>query len=254
MFAPEGIYEPAGMFTPAHFISLGICLVVLITSIYFSRNISIKNLKKITFIMAITFTILEIIKICYKFIVCKHSFTSFDSWLPLYYCSLFIYTTWMSISKNNYISKIGDSFISCGCITGGLAFLVSPSTSLMIVPIWHFLSIHSLLFHTSMVYLGFMYIYRGLFSPDKKELLQYTIFLALFMIPAELLNIISGSNMMMLREPFNFPIKLAYDIYNFKPALWTLISVLTYCLVPFAFSCFIYFIINLFRKKKQKTA
>lgn len=252
MFAPEGIYEPAGMFTPPHFIALAVCLVVLVIAIYFTRNIDLKTLRKITFVMAIVFTVLEIIKIIYKFAVCHREFSELDSWFPLYYCSLFIYTTWMSISKNKYLRRYGDAFIAAGCMTGGLAFLVSPSTSLMIVPIWHFLSIHSLLFHTSMVYLGFMYVYRGLFAPDKNHLLSYMVVLALFMIPAELLNVILNCNMMMLREPYNFPIELAIKIYDFSPALWTLISSLTCFIVPFGFSTFIYYIIKLFKKHNNK--
>lgn len=255
MFAPEGVYEPAGMFTPAHFISLAFCIIILISAVFLTRNISEKNLRRVTLGMAIFFTVCEIVKIAYKFFICKRQLMDLDSWVPLYYCSLFIYTTWMSSCKNAYIRRIGDAFISCGCFSGGLAFLISPSTSLMIAPIWHFLSIHSMLFHTSMVYLSLMYIYKGLFQPTKKQLLHYIIILSLFMIPAATMNVIFGCNMMMLREPYNFPIRLAYIVYEFSPALWTLISAMVYCLVPFGVSSLIYLIIiKLFQNKKVKNS
>ncbi len=247
IFAPEGQYPAAGMFTPPHLISLAICVVMIIVAVFLTKNMSDSMLKKTTIGIAIFVTVCEIVKIIYKFAVCGRKFSELDSWFPLYYCSLFIYVTWMALSRNEKIRNLGIAFLTCGCITGGSVFLVCPSTSLMMVPIWHFLSIHSMLFHSMMVYLGFIYILKGYFTPDKKQLLSYALILVVFMVPALLLNLINGCNMMMLREPFNMPIAFVYDIYNAAPAVYTILAILVYYFVPFGISSLIYLIIKKIR-------
>lgn len=248
IFAPEGMYPPAGMFTPQHLISLFICLVIIFLAVHFSKNISYNTLRKITFYISIFTTVCEIIKIAYKFIVCHYAFLDFDRWVPLYFCSIFIFATWMSLAKSEFIRRLGISFICCGCITGGLAFLIFPTTSLQMVPIWHFLSIHSMLFHTLMVYLGFMYIYKGFF--EKGIFKYYSICFGIFLVPSIILNIFFNCNMMLIREPFNMPFKFINNIFNLVPWLYPFLAISVYLFIPYGISYFTNYILN--RIKPQR--
>ena len=155
-FSPESAETAAGMFTPPHLISLALCLILIGISVYLSRNLSVRSIKKIIRIFAFTFTVMEIIKIIYKFAL---GYTDkLDFFVPISFCSLFIYCLWFCAYGEGIIYKIGSVFISFGCITGGLAFLIVPATSFMMHPVYHYLSIHSMLFHSAMVYLGILFL------------------------------------------------------------------------------------------------
>ena len=123
-FAPEGVHPKAGIFSTAHIISLFICLLIIGAAIYFSRNISERGLTLITRVMAFVFASLEIIKIFYKFK--NNAVYQLDHWLPLAFCSLFIYALWMSGYGRGIVKKLGDMYIVGGCFCGGLAFLIFP--------------------------------------------------------------------------------------------------------------------------------
>lgn len=234
IFAPEGMYPPAGMFTAPHIISLIICLIMIAMSLKIFKNISFERLRKQTFIIAIIITILEIIKILYKFLVCHYSISNLDHWVPLYFCSIFIFASWFSLSKNNIIKNIGIGFLTCGCFTGGLTFLIMPTTSLQMVPIWHFLSLHSMSFHSLMVYLGLMYIYKGFFN--KNSFKYFSICFLIFLIPAFIMNLIFGSNLMLISRPFNMPVAFVYTIYEKVPFLYPFLTSAVYLLIPFSIS------------------
>lgn len=254
-FAPEGKFPPAGMFTPPHLIALCISFVCIAAALFFSKNIKEGTLRRITLAIAVTVTLLECVKITYKFAINHTKIEFLDGWMPLFYCSLFIYTTWMALSKNPAVSATAASFIAGGGIVGGLAFLICPSTSLMLVPAWHFLSIHSMLYHSMMVYLGFLYLLHGKFIPGKKTFLRYIGFLLVFMIPCQLVNILTasfsllgphhGSNLMLLSEPLNMPFPFIYTIYDAAPWLYPILVMLVYIFIPFGVSALLY---KLFQK------
>ena len=145
---------------------------------------------------------------------------------------------------------MGTAFITCGCLTGGLSFLIVPTTSLQMVPIWHFLSIHSMTFHSLMVYLGFMYIYKGFFN--KNSFKYFLICFIVFLTPSLIMNQIFHCNLMLVREPFNIPFKIVNTIYNNVPWIYPLLASLVYIFVPYSIS---YLINRLITKiKKNNTS
>ena len=160
-----------GMFTAPHIISLIICIIAIGVALYFARNISDSSLKKLTRIFAYVFTAMELIKIIYKF---SYGYTEqLDFWFPLSFCSLFIYSLWMAGFGKGIIYKLGVSFIVGGCFMGGASFLVVPATSLMDYPIYHYLSIHSMLFHSCMVFMAILYIRKRYMDVTLKNCRYY---------------------------------------------------------------------------------
>lgn len=247
IFSPRGAKEACGMFTLPHIIAFVICIVLIILGIYFTKKIKKEEVFKIIKIVAIVVIILEIIKIGYNF---YYDYTYLDSWFPLAYCSLFIYSTTMAGFGKGLIRKIGVSFLVGGGIIAGMVFLILPTTSLMMHPIYHYLSIHSMLFHSLMVYVGILCYIHELIEFKKKDYLYYVIFCMIFIVLALIINSIYDCNMMFLKEPFNIPIPLLHKICDNYPLLYKIIVILAFLVIPYGATSLIHQLIKKGREKR----
>ena len=109
--------------------------------------------------------------------------------------------------------------------------MIFPTTSLMSYPIWHFLSVFSMLFHSLMIFIGLTLFLH------KRQLtlfgwISYTVYISLFGIVAIALNRIIGTNLMNLREPYNIPISPIQALYSASPRAFTIIVLAAYIAVP----------------------
>lgn len=238
LFAPRDSenFPPCGMFSIEHIIALLITALCIAIGLYLSRNMTQKQIKTATKAVAITVTSLEGVKIGYNL---AYDYTQLDAWFPLAFCSIFIYATWMAGFGHGFVERLGISFLVCGCPAAGTAFLIFPTTSLQLHPIYHYLCIYSMLFHGLMVYFGLLYILKGNYKPNKKMIGQYATVCAGFSAVALVLNAVFGCNMMFLREPFNFPIDLIYLIHQAGPVVYSLLIFAVYIALFFV-SLFIY--------------
>lgn len=94
MFAPIGKYDPCGVFNITHLTATCICILLIISLVILSRNIQQVTFTKLIKIFAIVLTLLEIVKISYNLYYNLNS--PINDWLPLHFCSLFIYSLWLS--------------------------------------------------------------------------------------------------------------------------------------------------------------
>lgn len=242
MFSKPNSETACGMFTLPHIISLIFCLLLIALAVYLSRKFDEGKIKKTTKIMAYVFTIWEICKIAFKLSIGEFYF--FDHWIPLYYCSLFIVALWLCAYGKGYAYKLGEAFILGGCILGGVAFLVVPTTSLMDYPVYHFLSIHSMLFHSSMVYMGILYIFKHQTHLGKDTYLKYAAFVGGVCVFAIILNLITGENFMIVSSPVNIPVKIINSLSEACPWLYTVCVTVLYVTLPFGISKCIKALIN----------
>lgn len=226
-FAPRDsvAHPPCGMFTLPHLLSLFITLALVAVGFCFFRNDTRERLKKKMKIVAITVTLLESVKIGYNF---AYGYTWPDAWVPLAFCSLFIYASWLAGFCKGKAEKLGVGFLIGGCPTAGLLFLVFPTTSLQMHPIYHFLCLYSMLFHGLMLLFGLLHVFCKEYKTDGKTFCYYASICLLFAIPALVLNGVLGCNMMFLREPFNVPIAFIGAIHDFSQALYTVLILLAY--------------------------
>lgn len=230
-FAPAGKYPAVGMFSLTHIIALFLFLAIIALMVYVSRNVTNHGLLVITRTLAIVVTILEIIKISYNL---YYGYTWLDAWLPLTFCSLFIYALWISGFAKGKIKTFSDSFIVGGCVICGLAFLIMPTTSFMTYPMLHYLPIYSMVYHSMMMYLGLIYLYKRVFIPNRSHYKYYTIFCGCGMLLAIVVNLIFNCNMMFLMEPYNIPVPFLKPLAeNFLPA-YTLLIASVYMIVPYS--------------------
>lgn len=226
MFAPAGKYEACGLFTIQHFLALLICLICVVIMTLISIKLSKERFILITRISAIVITVLEVVKIIFN--LYYNRYAPINDWLPFHYCSLFIYSLWLSGYCKGTLKKIGDSFLIGGGVIAGSVFLVIPSTSLRLFPIFHFQCLYSLLFHSLFLYFGLVFLIKNYFVLTLKNYLYYFTFCTFFCAIAIILNIIYQSNFMFLDNPWGIPIPLLSKIEQNYKFLYIIIIYLAY--------------------------
>lgn len=219
-FSKQGEYPPCGMFSLTHIIVFIFCVVVIVIGVYLSRTMKEKSIRRLTQIIAIIVVILESGKILFSHL---QGNSNLDSWVPLYFCSMFIYACILSGYTKGIFQAFGDAFIGTGGIVAGAMFLLMPSTSLTAYPMFHFLSCYSMLYHSLMVYLGIVYISHHLITLQKKTLMNYMVFCTFFSGVAILLNSLYHSNFMFLREPYNIPLPFLKPLSEKLPICYTIL-------------------------------
>lgn len=248
-FAKPGIYEPCGIFSITHIIVLVICLVLIGIFVYKIRNITAKKLNLITRIIAIVIVFLEIGKIVFSFV--NHQ-TNLDSWVPLYFCSMFIFATILSGYAKGWLKSLADAFIGSGGIIAGAMFLIMPSTSLTIYPMFHYLLCYSMLYHSLMVFLGMGYLLNGIVVLNKSLCIKYMIFCSFFSLVAVIFNVTLNTNFMFLREPYNIPLPFLKPLSEKLPIFYTLLMFLSCTGGTYLVIDIIVKLINNIIKKKEK--
>lgn len=245
-WAPRDAFEPVGMFTQGHMFLLLICLGILGMLIYSSRNITEERIQKITKILAVVMITLEGIKICYSF---YWGYTWLSAWFPIAYCSIFMYALILRGYGKEKWRKIGEAFLAGGCIIGGTAFLLFPSTSLMMYPVFHYQCLYSMFFHTLMIYIGIMYIWRMDIQFDKSGYKAYCKIYLFFSIIAVILNTLYDSNLMLLKKPFKIPVPFVHKLFTDAPWLYTIFVFLVYLVGPYWVTAYFS---NLIKKRREK--
>ncbi len=228
-FSKIGEYPPSGLFTPQHIILLVITLCAIVIALSHSSEISKPEVKKIIRISTVTLAILEVVRIGFALTYTKPS--DLNGYMPLYFCSLFLYSGLFSSYAKGFLKRAGDVFIATGGILGGIIFLIFPSTSLSLFPGFHFMSIHSFIYHGVMVYLGILLNSTGYVTLKKTDLVPYATLVGALCFIDLCLNRIFGSNLMFLSAAF--PGKLGRILYEFMGRFYPIILSVVHMFIPF---------------------
>lgn len=228
-FSKQGEYPACGLFSLGHILSVTFLLIVVAVSLYFLRKTKHETVKKLIKISAIIFAVLEVIKIIYRIVTTGIS--EVNTWMPLYFCSIMIYASFMAGFFKGKAEIVGLSFLSTGGIVGGFCFLIMPTTSLPQFPLFHFLSFHSLIYHAYFLFLGFLIIITGYFKPKLSHFSWYAIITGIVTLIAFIVNVSFKANLMFLSSPFN--LKILELIYNFSHVLYMIVIVLVQVIAPF---------------------
>lgn len=229
-WAPRKAFKPVGMFTEGHMFLLIICLSILVALVFSSRNIKKNTIEKITKLLAIVMVILEGIKVIYSF---YWGYTWINAWFPIAYCSIFMYALLLRGYGKGKWKRIGEAFLAGGCIIGGTAFLLFPSTSLMMYPVFHYQCLYSMFFHTLMIYMGIMYIWKMDVEFNKNSYKDYCKIYLFFAVTAIILNTLFDSNLMLLKKPFKIPVLFVHKLFKDAPWLYTIFVFLVYLGGPY---------------------
>ncbi len=228
MFSKPGTYKAVGMFSTTHIISIFACLFLIVLAVVLTRNMKKQTYFTMLKVFSVVLTCLELFKIIWSI---ANGQTGLNAWMPLYFCSLFIYSLWLTWFKNKEIRDFGLSFIAMAGVIAGLAFIIFPTTSFNNYPIWHFQCLYSMLYHSTFVYSSIMLFRTKAVEINYKLSLKYIIFCLIFMILAIIINVNFNSNLMFLNNPSVIPIPILRTIYNFSHLLYTTIIMVVYMLM-----------------------
>ena len=230
MFSRAGKYPAVGLFSVTHIISIFICFILIGLAAYVARKMKKETYFKLLKIFAIVLTCLEVFKIIWNWCL---GYKSVDNWLPLYFCSIFIYSLWFAVSKNDKIRSLGLGFIAMGAGVAGAVFIISPSTSFSTYPIFHFQCMYSMLYHSTMVYSSIMLFVTKAYKINLKAVGDYCLFCLIFMTLALIVNLHTGGNMMFFNTPSGIPLPVLFKVYNLSSGLFTFVMILAHLSLGF---------------------
>lgn len=238
-------YPPCGMFNFRHLTLFIITIIGVIFAVNHTKIKEKSDVKKIIRIITVIVWVLEILKIIFNFIVGNGR--NVNKVVPLYYCSLLLYSGLLSSIGKGVIQRVGDVFLATGGIVGGLVFLILPTTSLPEYPMFHFLSLHSFFFHGTMIYLGIIINKFKYIEIKFSDLKYYACLVFVICIAAYIANSICGSNLMFISQDFpGTPITI---IYKLTGKLFPIIMSLAQMTLPFLL---VYGVLNVrYRNKLQ---
>lgn len=169
------------------FLGFGILIIILLS--IFLRNISHKKIDVYLKIMSFVIPGLELLKITIESICdiqAGHGF-NFTGLLPLYTCSLFIYTLPLAAFGKGKVKEISLSFLSTmGIFAGMTNFIMSPI--LNTYPFFNFHTFISLNFHFWMVFTGVFLLATRYYVPKNKDIIKGMIpvfIISIFAIPID---------------------------------------------------------------------
>ncbi len=213
--------EVCGMFTLGHFLMIGIFAILAFLIIFFFRKMSVKRVGHCMLAISIFITVVEIAKITYRVIDDQPA----GDWIPLYYCSLFIFASWFCNLKNEWLRSVGCSFITMGGACAAIIFTLYPSTSLNIYPLWHFESIYSYIYHLLMFTSGVIMVTSGFYKPKREHALHYFVFLFLAAIPSIIINLtVENANCLFMNDAYELPVLSSIEAV--APWLYAIIAFL----------------------------
>ncbi len=226
-FARPNVYQACGLYNVTHLliiIFLGFLLSISVKKTKIKKKEDITNIIRVSTIIV---WILEIIKIIFNFKI--GNIDNVNTYIPLYFCSILLYAGILSGFCTGVLKRIGDVFLATGGLVAGIAFLISPGTSLGIYPLFHFISFQSLFYHAVMIYLGIIINKYNYIDVTYKDIKYYAILVFIVCISAYIVNINFNGNLMFINEGFGL-FKLIEDISgNF----YSLIMIVGQMTLPF---------------------
>ena len=246
MFGPRDKSTACGMWSTTYIIAIIIVFTLIVVGLYFSRKMSPKVVKRTILICAIFAILTEIGKMIFVGVTYGIDEVEF---VPLYFCSLFIYTTIMSLFNNQKIKDTGLSFLFFGGIVGALSFFAYPSTCIPNYPIYHYMCLRTLLFHGAMIYVGVLIVITKYYKPQLKHFINFALIIIFASLLALLFNHLQGTNLMYISKPLN--IGFVKNIYAHVPYLYPIFVIIIQIIVPYWTSAAIYYIILRCCKKER---
>ncbi len=243
-FAPEDV---AGLFNLTHLLYVIVFFALLSLALYRSRGMTDKVFRRLYLAVAVGVTVGEGVKIALR--IFKNQWI--DSWIPLYFCSLFLFAVWLPYSRHRPLKRAGYAYMTMGGIPAAICFTLYPSTSLALFPLFHPSTIYSGVFHFAMLYLGIMLLLRGEYRPEWRDGGPYFLFILFFAIPSVILNRVYGTNCLFLRHAFKLP--FLEPIIALSPYLYMALAFLAQSVLIFLVPCGLTRLIEQKRAKKLDT-
>jgi hypothetical protein len=227
--AAPGVYEAGGLISWGHVILLGTTIFCVYKALNRTLMYSFVEIRHIIRVLSVLLCALECCKIAFHFAAGNGD--DLNTWVPLYFCSIGMFAGLLSGFATGALQHIGDVFLATGGLIGGICFLLYPSSSLMIYPSYHFLSIHSFLYHGVLTYMGILINRSGLYQLKMDDLKVYAMYVLGFCALAWIINANKGTNLMFISETFRGTfLDLCWKVFG---KLYTPMLIVIQMTVPF---------------------
>ena len=246
-FAKPFEYDPSQIFSIKHFILLIVTSIAIYFAVRKTNLGSIRVIKRNILIVTISVWILETIKIVFNFEIGNRG--NLNTYIPLYYCSIFLYAGLLSSFGKGIIKRVGDVFLATGGIIGGVIFMLFPTTSITMYPLFHYISIQSFIYHGSMVYIGIIVNKSEYVKIESKDIIYYSILLFIMCVAAYVININYDSNLMFISK--DFPGSPVSVLFRLTGRFFTPIVSLIQMILPFYTVLGIKKLLNRFKTKEE---
>ena len=247
-FGPRDPQSALGMYSSTYFIALFICMAATATALIFSRKMRKETVKKVVIGVGIFLWLTEFGKMLFVGLTYGIKEVEF---FPLYFCSMFMYASVLTCFKNKTLQTTANAFMFFGGIVGAVTFFCFPTAVIPYYPLFHYMTLRTLVYHSLMIYVGILIVMTGYYQPKLKHFKEYAIFLWITFSLAYIFNRLQGTNLMYISEPLN--IGFVKAVYAVIPRAYPFIVALIQLVVPFFLSFGVYrFIIYL--QERRKTA
>jgi len=229
MFCVQGAYPAGGLFSAGHFFLLTITIAAIVVSLNKTLAYSYDKIRTIIRRLIVIISILEVTKILFN--LWTGNGPHLMNWVPLYFCTICIYAGWLSCFFKGPLQHLGDVFLATGSLIGGICFLLYPSSSIMLYPTFHFLTLHSFFYHGVMVYIGILMNRSGLVQLGHGDLKEYAAYVMMFCLMSWSLNRQLHTNFMFISE--TFPGTMLDLPYRILGPLYTPMAIAVQATVPY---------------------
>lgn len=236
-FSPPDAYPPAGLFGGEHLALFLLATALVLLALYASRRLDRKGVRRVIRAATLALWLAEGGKIAFVLLVLKTR--NPNEYVPLYYCSITLYAGAFSSLARGTLRRVGDAFLATGALVGGTVFLFVPLTSLSRYPAWHFISLHSMLLHATMVYLALLLLWRGVYRVRGRDILYHGALVSVVCAVALVFNLCYDvrhpeaplANLMFISKDFpGTPISFFYHLCG--PLLYPAAAVLVQAILP----------------------
>lgn len=228
-FAAEGIFPAYRLFSKAHTVLLLITAAMIVLALWRGRHMDKKDVLHTIRSCTVFLWILETAKILFNLLT-GHAGAP-QHYVPLYYCSLTLYCGGFAGFGKGVLRHIGNVFLIVGGIIGGGVYLLFPCTSAGMYPAFHFITMHSFVYHGIMLYLGILLLRTGYVHLRRCDLHYYAATISITAFVAFVLNIILDSNLMFVSK--NFPGTPISVLYHLSPGLFPISITFMQAVPPF---------------------
>ncbi len=239
-FAKIGEFNSCGVFTLGHLALFLVTVFLIYAALKFTKKRSKSEIKKNIRIIVCAMWVLEIFRIGYKLYCGDLLFL--ESYMPLFFCSIFLYSGLFSAFGEGKLQRAGDVVLSTGSFLGGVVFLIYPATSLPDYPAFHYVSIHSFLYHGCMVYVGILMLVTKYVKLKNTDIWIYAVSVLILCFVALLVNFCFDCNLMFISKAF--PGVAGQVIFNATGVFYTPLMIVIHAFLPF------YFVYGIYKLKK----
>lgn len=228
-FAKSGTYEAYHMYDKVHWFIVIACAVFILWALYLSRGMDAGEIKKQVRKCAVLLWALEIAKIIFNIYAGNLKYP--NSYIPLYFCSIPLYCSIMSGWGRGSLKRAGDVFLTVGGVIGGIAYILTPSTTAGIYPAFHFITVQSFVLHCVMVYLSLLFIQSNYCELVPSDIKYYALTVTFVCICAYTVNYFLDSNLMFVSK--NHPGTAVEIVYNMSGKLFPVMMTFWQAIPPF---------------------